>query len=649
MSDSRDQAEIENPERIERDRQMILDAKARGPLAKFWAYTKLSGPGWLQSAITLGGGSLAGSMYLGVLVGFSLMWLQPIAMIMGIIMLSAIGYVALSTKERPFQAICRHINPALGWGWLLATIMANMVWCMPQFALGTAAIQQNLAPDLLGDEAVAKVVANADEDATANDIAQLKADEKFKNTLICVAILFVTAGIIVWFYNSGGWGIKLFEMILKAMVAVVVLCFFGVVIKMSTAGVLDWSAIGQGFIPDFSLLSKPAAAFTETLGQTGSFAEFWTNTIVREQQQYMITAAATAVGINMTFLLPYSMLARGWDKDFRGLAIFDLSTGLLIPFMLATSCVVIASASQFHGQPAPGLLGEKDSKGNPVQPAANLVGSFNGLLDSRIESALGKKDFKALKEAQEFYVRTGVVATEAEAILSRVSDANTEGLKSLAEQATELKDARPESGPLEQVRAALPEADRRMAAMLVRRDAFNLARALEPLAGKNLANYAFGVGVLGMAISTIIILMLINGFAICEAIRVAPKGAPHRIGAFLAGLSGSLGPFVYVGDAKFWLAVPTSMFGMMLLPIAYLTFFLMMNSKGLLGDRRPTGLRRVWWNTIMFVAFGLAAFGSFWSIKSSDYPTQGFVAMGIFLIIILVSHLSRRKDTAEEA
>ncbi len=646
MSDSRDQAEIENPERIEHDRQMILDAKARGPLAKIWAYTKLSGPGWLQSAITLGGGSLAGSMYLGVLVGFGLMWLQPVAMIMGIVMLSAIGYVALSTKERPFQAICRHINPALGWGWLLATIMANMVWCMPQFALGTAAIQQNLAPDLLGDEAVSQAVAKADADATANDIAKLKADEKFKNTLICVAILFVTAGIIVWFYNSGGWGIKLFEMILKAMVAVVVLCFFGVVIKMSTAGVLDWGAIGQGFIPDFSLLSKPSAAFTETLGQTGSFVDFWTNKIVKEQQQYMITAAATAVGINMTFLLPYSMLARGWDKDFRGLAIFDLSTGLLIPFMLATSCVVIASASQFHGQPAPGLLGEKDSEGNPVEPAANLIGSFNGLLDGRIESELGKKDFKTLQEAQEFYDRTGVVATEAEAILSRVGD--SDDLKPLAEQAKQLKDARPESGPLQQARAALPEADRRMAAMLVRRDAFNLARALEPLAGKNLANYAFGVGVLGMAISTIIILMLINGFAICEAIRVAPKGAPHRVGAFLAGLSGSLGPFVFVGDAKFWLAVPTSMFGMMLLPIAYFTFFLMMNSKGLLGDRRPTGFRRLWWNTIMLVAFGLAAFGSYWSIKSSDYPIVGFTAMGIFLFIIVLAHFSRAKKSAEE-
>ena len=46
--------------RIEQDRQLILDAKQRGAGAKLLAYTKLSGPGWLQSAITLGGGSLAG-------------------------------------------------------------------------------------------------------------------------------------------------------------------------------------------------------------------------------------------------------------------------------------------------------------------------------------------------------------------------------------------------------------------------------------------------------------------------------------------------------------------------------------------------------------------------------------------------------------
>jgi len=83
--------------RIERDRALIVSARARGRLATLGAYVRLSGPGWLQSAVTLGGGSLSSCMYLGVLVGFSFLWLQPVAMAAGIVMLSAIAYVTLST------------------------------------------------------------------------------------------------------------------------------------------------------------------------------------------------------------------------------------------------------------------------------------------------------------------------------------------------------------------------------------------------------------------------------------------------------------------------------------------------------------------------------------------------------------------------
>ena len=114
--------------KIEADRAAILAARSAGTGKTLSTYTRLSGPGWLQGAITLGGGSLGGSLYLGVIGGYELMWLQPLMMILGIVMLSVIGYVTLSTGERPFQAINRHINPVLGWGWAIATLMANMVW-----------------------------------------------------------------------------------------------------------------------------------------------------------------------------------------------------------------------------------------------------------------------------------------------------------------------------------------------------------------------------------------------------------------------------------------------------------------------------------------------------------------------------------------
>lgn len=557
---------VEPPAQVERDRQRILDARRRGTGPLLWSFVRLSGPGWLQSAITLGGGSLAGSLYLGVLAGYGLMWLQPLAMILGVIMLSAIGYVSLSTGERPFGAINRHVSPVLGWAWLIATVMANMVWCMPQFALGTAAIQQNLLPDSIG------------------------ALPDPKGDLVCVAALLLGAGTIVWFYDSGGWGIRLFELILKAMVGLVVICFFGVVIKMSLSSQgLDWGRILAGFVPDFSLLTEPSTAFAETLTQTGSYADYWKGLIVSDQQKVMITAAATAVGINMTFLLPYSMLARGWDREFRGLAIFDLATGLFVPFMLATSCVVIAAAAQFHAQPAPGFVDEIEA------PAANLIGGYNRLLDGRVRREVGAQAFEAF---------------------------------SPEEQAA--------------ARARLPVGDRTMAAMIVQRDASNLADSLQNMVGRGTAQYVFGIGVLGMAVSTIIILMLINGFALCEALGLPDRGTPRRLGALLAGVSGALGPFVYTGDAKFWLAVPTSMFGMILLPIAYVSFFFMMNSRSLMGDQMPRGGKRVLWNALMLLAVCTAAFGSYWSIKTGGYPTIGYSAIGGLILLAVVVHLARK-------
>ncbi|HAH43920.1 MAG TPA: hypothetical protein DCM07_03525 [Planctomycetaceae bacterium] len=556
--------------RIEQDRQLILDAKARGTGAKVLAYTKLSGPGWLQSAITLGGGSLAGGLYLGILSGYHLMWLQPVAMIMGVIMLSAIGYVALSTKERPFASINTHISPVLGWGWAIATLMANLVWCMPQYALGTAALQQNLAPEMMAGES---------------------------GKAMAVGLLFVISAVVIWFYDSGGWGIKLFEAILKILVGIVVLCFFGVVAKMSiSTNDLDWAKILAGYIPNFSMFANPSPEFSEVLSQAGGYADYWKNLVVGNQQKVMITAAATAVGINMTFLLPYSMRAKGWDKDFRGLAMFDLSTGLFVPFVLATSCVVIAAASQFHAKPAAGLLGEKNAEGQVIQADPGLLGQYHKLLDARIKTEVPASEWNEL-----------------------TSDPSA----------------------LEQKRAELPLPERKLAAMLVNRDAFQLASSLTPLAGATVSQLVFGLGVVAMAISTIIILMLINGFVFCEMLGVAPRGMYHRIGCFMPALTGMTGAYLWKGEAKAWLAVPTSMFGMVLLPIAYATFFFMMNSPKILGDRMPSGGKRVAWNLAMGISTLLATFGCLWSIKSSDYAAYGFIALGAFIGLAVIVHFAR--------
>jgi len=70
---------------------------------RYLGYFKQSGPGWIQAAVTLGGGTLVSALYLGVIAGYEFMWLQPLAMLCGIIMLGALSHITLSVPERPFR------------------------------------------------------------------------------------------------------------------------------------------------------------------------------------------------------------------------------------------------------------------------------------------------------------------------------------------------------------------------------------------------------------------------------------------------------------------------------------------------------------------------------------------------------------------
>jgi len=560
-----------NP-RIEKDRQMILDARAKGRGALFGAFVKLSGPGWLQSGITLGGGSLSSSLYLGVLVGFSFMWLQPLAMILGIIMMSAIAYVTLSTGERPLRGINEHVSPVLGWGWLLASMMANLVWSLPQFALGTAAIRQNLLPGLIGPESGVPEI---------------------QGKMVAGAIFLVCAVMATLTYSAGGKGVKVFEMVIRTIVSLIVLCFIGVVIKLSASGQIDWGRIGNGLIPNWRLFIEPTKDIGVEIAKVGDqFQAFWSNMIVGQQRDVMISAAATAVGINMTFLLPYSMLRKGWDKEFRGLAIFDLSTGLFIPFILATGCVVIASASQFHAIPAEGFVAAEPGGEVTGEPAPNLVGGYKGLLANRVKYEVGAEAFGQLTPEE--------VAAQAE---------------------------------------ALPWGDKRMAAILVKRDAFNLAGTLEPLIGAKWSQYVFGLGVIGMAMSAATMLMTINGLCFCELLNLPARGWPQRIGSLMVCV-GALGPFFWT-DAAPYLAVPTSVFAMVLLPIAYFAFFFLMNQISYLGKYRPEGGTRVLWNLLMALASGAAAFGSVWSLWSK-IRWLGIGLLAGFIALTIVVHFIRK-------
>ncbi|GAH36247.1 unnamed protein product, partial [marine sediment metagenome] len=81
-----------DPEALAREKAELVQLSTKPALARWRGYARKTGPGWLQSAMTLGGGSAAASLTAGALFGYKLLWVQPVAMILGIIMLSAMSY-----------------------------------------------------------------------------------------------------------------------------------------------------------------------------------------------------------------------------------------------------------------------------------------------------------------------------------------------------------------------------------------------------------------------------------------------------------------------------------------------------------------------------------------------------------------------------
>ncbi|MGM0490785.1 MAG: divalent metal cation transporter [Planctomycetota bacterium] len=599
--------------KIEQDRQLLVDARSKGKLATLGAWIRLSGPGWLQSAITIGGGSLSNSLYLGVLVGFAFLWVQPVAMILGVSMLAAISYVTLSTGERPLKAVNQHVSPILGWSWLLASMAANIVWSMPQYSLSAGALQQNLFPNFFGPG--------------------------FGGTIAAALVVMAIAIFNVMLYNYGGTGVKIFEIIIKVLIGGIVICFFGVIVKLFMSNQIQWAPVLSGLIPDLTLLFEPSEKLAALIAEVDQdFQEFWETLTISKQRDTLTGAAATAVGINMTFLLPYSMLRKGWNRDFRNLAVFDLATGLVIPFALATGCVVMASASQFHGETEKGLVYGVESK-DYVDNAAQkkLSERYWAILDMRLEKQVEISSGEQQSEYEEILTAARTTRDE----LDNVFDDYQSGDATRAEIDAELEklnDFYDES---------IDEADRVFAATIVDRDSFNLAGALAPLLGEGPAKYIFGFGVVAMALNAATMLMLINGLCFCELLGKPAQGRPQIIGSLIPLVA--VFALLYWQGAMMWLAVPTSVFCATLLPIAYLAFLLLLNQKKFMGNNMPKPVPRFIWNIFMVLAVLASGALSLFQMNNKLGAPWGYVIFVAFGLLVVVVDLMRKAKRAENA
>ena len=428
--------EARDPEALEQEKKLLENIGARPHFWQRWqGYWELSGPGWVQSALTLGAGSASAAIYAGAVYGYRLLWVQPVAMFLGVMMFAAIGHQLLTTRARPYDVFWKKLHPGLALLWGFNVFLASVIWQFPQYSLGTAVFKDIFA---------------------VFDVNMPKG--------IIGLFLLVIGTTICWSYEKGSRkSIRMFERTLKYMLMFMVAVLFLVVIKTG----IDWDQLFRGL---FSFhIPGDRQGITIVLGQLGA-----------------------AVGVNMTFLYPYTLLARGWGKEHRGLKNFDLGTSMFIPFVLATSFVIIACANTLH----------------------------------------------------------------------------TQGIEV--------------------------------------RDAVDAAHALQPVAGLGFGRVVFSFGVLSMCLTTLVIEMLICGFVLSEMLNFEFHGRAYRISTMIANI-GIIGAFYKL---PLWLPVIVSSFNLVMMPVAYIGFFILQNKKSYLGIHVNRGAKGLIWNIILIAAIAVVAAGA---------------------------------------
>jgi Mn2+/Fe2+ NRAMP family transporter len=427
---------------LEAERAYLREVDGRPGLVRRWqGYWKLTGPGWLQSAITLGAGSAGSTILAGAGFGYKLLWVNPLAMFLGVVFFAAIGRQTLLTHARPYDVFWKRLHPALALFWGLAVFVSSIVWQFPQYSLGTEVLKDIFS------------------------VAGLTVPR-----LPVVLVLLAASTAVCWSYGRGGRrALRTFERALKYMLFFMVAAFFLVVVKTG----IDFKAMLSGLFGFHIPATKEGINLV--LGQLGA-----------------------AVGVNMTFLFPYTLLARGWGREHLRLKNFDLGVSMFLPFVLATSFVTVACANTLY------------SRGIEV------------------------------------------------------------------------------------------------------RGAVDAAHALEPLIGLTLARIVFSLGVLSMCFTTMVLEMLICGLVLSEMLGFELHGRAYRASTMLANV-GALGAFA---SLPFWVPVAASSLNLIMIPAAYVGFFLLHNSRSYLGEDVVRGPKAALWNALLVLAILVVAAGAVAKILS---------------------------------
>jgi Mn2+/Fe2+ NRAMP family transporter len=114
------------PEALEAEVKKLEELKAKPAVFRLWGYLRLGGPGFMDSAVTLGAGTMTAAMLSGAIFGYRTMWILWVAMGIGMFMMAAMarftcrGGIAIIAVQKDYH------------GWIVGSLMTALV--------GTAAV-----------------------------------------------------------------------------------------------------------------------------------------------------------------------------------------------------------------------------------------------------------------------------------------------------------------------------------------------------------------------------------------------------------------------------------------------------------------------------------------------------------------------------
>ena len=136
-----------NTEQAQKEKAMLKELNSKPWLPRTLGYIKLSGPGFMNAAFTLGAGSFASSVTLGAAYGYDMMWIPLYSFMFGLFMLALATRFVCFGSMPVIEAQNKYHGKFFGSfaTGLLAGCIASVVFTFGQYVLGGDAIASMFA------------------------------------------------------------------------------------------------------------------------------------------------------------------------------------------------------------------------------------------------------------------------------------------------------------------------------------------------------------------------------------------------------------------------------------------------------------------------------------------------------------------------